>query len=220
MDIKQYVVDFIEERVDVKDFLHEIKNNPSIFDWLQSLIPEGEMMQEAYYDYENHKNVIVEIPYTAKGMYERLFRYGGETNVGNQLNLHHWVYKLVQDAFPQEHFEYGQTLNKKFNFMLEACPEYLLSTDIESSGILEELLEEFPETMPKTKRIKAFKEKLKGMFFIEGQKYPRWIQASEWPLSKTGKPTKFLRQKSKGEISFYYFLDVDTNEEIEIMQAY
>lgn len=58
------------------------------------------------------------------------------------------------------------------------------------------------------------------MFYVEGQKYPRWIQESEWPLSKTGKPTKFLRQKSKGEISFYYFLDVDTGEEIEIMQAY
>ncbi len=47
-----------------------------------------------------------------------------------------------------------------------------------------------------------------------------FIQESEWPLSKTGKPTKFLRQRSKGEVSLYYFLDVDTGEEIEIVQAY
>lgn len=115
-------------------------------------------------------------------------------------------------------FKELHTLRKKFKFLLEACPDYLFSIDIEESGILENLMEEFPESMPKSKRIKEFRSKLRSMFYVEGQKYPHWIQESEWPMSKTGKPTKYLRQKSKGEVTFYYFLDVDTGEEIEIMQ--
>lgn len=142
------------------------------------------------------------------------------------VNLHHVVGKSVDmfnyvEMTRTDHyrrFKELHTLRKKFKFLLEACPDYLFSIDIEESGILENLMEEFPESMPKSKRIKEFRSKLRSMFYVEGQKYPHWIQESEWPMSKTGKPTKYLRQKSKGEVTFYYFLDVDTGEEIEIMQ--
>lgn len=113
-------------------------------------------------------------------------------------------------------------MRNKYNFLLDACPEYLDSAEVENSGILDKLMEEIPDTMSKTNRIKLFKAKLKEIFYVEGQKYPRWIQESEWPLTKTGKSTKFLRQQSacKGEVCFYYFLDMDTREEIEVMQSY
>lgn len=219
MDTKQYVIDFIEGRVNVTDFFSTLKNDPRVFDWLQSLVSEGENWS---YDFVWNGSSYDEIigPYDVRRVFSYFCKRGGETRAGNQLNIHDWIYRLVKKSFPDESIKIDTTIENKFNFLLEACPEYLLSVDVESSGILEELMEEFPETMSKGKRIKAFKEKLKSMFFIEGQKYPRWIQDSEWPLSKTGKPTKFLRQKSKGEISYYYFLDVDTNEEIQIIQAY
>ena len=113
-------------------------------------------------------------------------------------------------------------MRNKYNFLLDACPEYLDSAEVENSGILDKLMEEIPDTMSKTNRIKLFKAKLKEIFYVEGQKYPRWIQESEWPLTKTGKSTKFLRQKSacKGEVCYYYFLDMDIREEIEVMQSY
>ena len=84
------------------------------------------------------------------------------------------------------------------------------------------MLEELPKEWSKPKRIKEFKRRLKEMFFVEGQKYPRWAQESEWPLSPTGKPTKFLGQKSfcGGEVVKYRFLDMDTGKEIEVVQAY
>lgn len=217
MDIKQYVIDFIEGRVASKDFIKEIYENPKIFEWFDKEIFDKKpvyykiMVRDDGTFYKEPRKPTIRLA---------MDTLGDLRTTGHQLNLHHYISKLIMEAFPQEQIVRSKELSNKYDFLLDACPEYLLSVDIEGSGILEQLMEEFPETMPKTKRIKAFKEKLKAMFFVEGQKYPRWIQASEWPLSKTGKPTKFLRQKSKGEVSYYYFLDMDTGKEIEIMQAY
>ena len=217
MDIKQYVIDYIEGRISSKDFTKKIYEDASIFEWFDKIILNKKPI---YYN----KIVVRDDGTFHKELRQYTMRDAVEVRLLDraigQVGVHGFISKLVMEAFPQEKIIQSDKLIEQYNFLLDACPEYLLSVDIEDSGILEQLMEEFPETMPKTKRIKAFKEKLKAMFYIEGNKYPRWIQESEWPLSKTGKPTKFLRQKSKGEVSYYYFLDMDTGEEIEIMQAY
>ena len=218
-NIKQYVIDYLEGRVESKVFIKKIRDNSEITDWLQKLVPKGTTRPIVVDFDEKGSAIIKEIPYIVKEAIEDTLQHGGGM-VGRELNVFSTVSRLIKTAFPDLKIVLDTTLEDKFNFLLDACPEYLNSIEIENSGILDQLMEEFPETMPKSKRIKAFKSRLKEMFYIEGQKYPRWIQDSEWPLSKTGKPTKFLRQKSKGEVTYYYFLDVDSNEEIEIMQAY
>lgn len=218
-NIKQYVIDYLEGRVESKVFIKKIRDNSEITDWLQKLVPKGTTRPIVVDFDEKGSAIIKEIPYIVKEDIEDTLQHGGGM-AGRELNVFSEISSLIKAAFPDLKIVLDTTLEDKFNFLLDACPEYLNSIEIENSGILDQLMEEFPETMPKSKRIKAFKSRLKEMFYIEGQKYPRWIQDSEWPLSKTGKPTKFLRQKSKGEVTYYYFLDVDSNEEIEIMQAY
>lgn len=115
---------------------------------------------------------------------------------------------------------YYHKYSNDFKFFIRAVPSYITGGEAACNYIEKEIITKIPFNVSETKRIKLCKEQIKQKFFIEGQKYPRWIQESEWPLSKTGKPTKFLRQESNGEVSYYYFLDVDTNEEIEVMQAY
>lgn len=222
MDIKQYVIDFIEGRVDADEFIKACQTDPTIFDWIQSVIPSGMTYQKTTIITEPEYERIDEIiPYNIRIVFDDyVLKKNGRSYLAKKLNFHGLLSRLIMSIYPEENIKEDESLSKLFCFMLDACPEYLLSPDLENSGILDDLLKEFSEVKPRTKKVKAFKEKLKAMFFVEGQKYPRWIQSSEWPLSKTGKPTKFLRQKSKGEISYYYFLDVDTGEEIEIMQAY
>lgn len=219
-DIKQFIIDYIEGQIESKQFLKELYENPKIMEWLQSIVPKGETMyiNEGFDSDGNLK--IKSIPYNVQYSIRDIWTSPGSSLLGRELNTFSEIARLICKAFPNLILHEDTTLEDKFNFLLEACPEYLDSVAIENSEIFESLMGQLPESMPKTKRIKEFRNRLKEMFYVEGNKYPRWIQESEWPLSKTGKPTKFLRQKSKGEVSCYYFLDVDTNEEIEVMQAY
>lgn len=220
-EIKKYVIDYVEGKIESKAFLESLHNDSQVMEWLQSIVPKDKL---GYYDdivtREDGTWYQKTGPYCIKDVINSIWNRRGISFLENEMETFSVISRLMKEAFPDEEMQVDSTLEDKFRFILIACPEYLYSAEIENAGILESLIEEFPESMPKTKRIKAFRDKLKAMFYVEGQKYPRWIQESEWPLSKTGKPTKFLRQKSKGEVSFYYFLDVDTGEEIEIMQAY
>lgn len=218
-EIKQFVFDYLEGQIEPEMFTERLKNDTSILDWLQSIVPKGKIGYFEKITRDDGSWYQRTGPYNVKYTVDKIFQ-SKRNNLITNLEIFGVVSRLITEAFPNENIRIKNTLRDKHNFLLDACPDYLNSIDIGNAGILEMLMEELPETMPKSKRVKAFKDKIKAMFYVEGQKYPRWIQGSEWPLSKTGKPTKFLRQKSKGEVSFYYFLDVDTGEEIEIIQAY
>lgn len=219
-NIKQFIIDYLEGKVDSNKFIEALKSDLSIIEWLQSIIPAGTTMFD--YKFDECFRVVEkkEMPYDVNNVINGILTQLGETALGKEYNLHCYIARLFENYLPMEKFTIDKTLEIKVKFLLDACPEYLDSVAIENSGVFENLMEQLPESMPKTKRIKEFRKRIKEMFYVEGQKYPRWIQESEWPLSKTGKPTKFLRQKNKGEIGYYYFLDMDTNEEIEVMQAY
>lgn len=219
-NIKQFIIDYLEGRIESKQFLRELREKPEIMEWLQSIVPKGETMCiDEGVDFDGNSK-IKSVSYNIQYSIRDIWTCSGSSLVGRELNTFSEIARLMRTAFPNLILYEDTTLKDKFNFLLDACPDYLNSVGIAEAGILDDLMVSLPKSMSKTKRIKEFRKRLKEMFYVEGQKYPRWIQESEWPLSKTGKPTKFLRQKNKGEISYYYFLDVDTNEEIEVMQAY
>ena len=87
--------------------------------------------------------------------------------------------------------------------------------------IFDKIIAEIPADLPKTKRIKLGKEKIKELFKYD-KTYPRWVQGAEWPVVD-GKPLVFSHQKKAGrddERVFYYFYDPETKEETVIMQMY
>lgn len=219
-NIRQYVIDYVEGRVTPNAFLEKIKEDSSVLDWIQSIVPEGKLSYYEIVTKDDGTWYQRTGPYSIKHVLNSIWKQKGETRLVKSYNTHSCISKLLIEVYPDEDIKIDTTLSQKINFLLDACPEYLNSEAIESAGILESLMEKIPQSIPRSKRIKNFREELKKMFYIEDQKFPRWIQESEWPLSKTGKPTKFLRQRSKDEITYYYFLDLDTGDEIEIMQAY
>lgn len=221
-NVKQFVFDYLEGRVSPETFMDKCWSDPTVFEWLQSIVPKDKKVETYTFTADYIPSFDKYIPYIVKDEIEDIWNRRGSSYLGKQLNTFDEISRLILEAFPNLDIKLDTSVEEKFDFMLVACPDYLYSIDVGSSGIFEKLFDELPKEMSKTKRIKEFRERIKAMFYVEGHKYPRWIQGSEWPLSKSGKPTKFIRQESilKGEGSKYYFLDVDTGEEIEIIQAY
>lgn len=156
-------------------------------------------------------------PYDVRRMAER---QKTTTRLGYQLNLQGWLCWLMEQLVPEETFVRDNTLSEKHSFMLDACPEYIGGVEVEEAGIIEAILDSVPETMPKSKRIKEVKSRIKKAFHVAGIVYPRWVQEAEWPVSPNGKPMKFVKQKrKKGKeyegmlYTLFYFEDVDTGEE-------
>lgn len=292
---KKNIVDFIEGRMQPAEFVAWFESTPEVLDWLQSLIPEGMIMDDLVevtmdyflkklpvHEYEvimaayralceaegapieaqipvalevvrllsdvdpqsvqfdsiisllltNYDAVLrspmnykpdyvvymlggvralftrtyqtVEIfPYDVRRMAER---DKTPDRMGYQLNLQSWLCQLMGLLFPDETLVRDKTLSEKHSFMLDACPEYIGGVEVEDAGIIEDILDSVPETLPKSKRIKEVKFHIKEAFHVSGIIYPRWVQEAEWPVSPSGKPLRFIKQKrKKGKEWFFSF---------------
>ena len=122
-------------------------------------------------------------------------------------------------------YQYDQTIpylddlySAAFSFALDVIPTYLSCGPAEIY-IQENIIPLFPESWPKAQRKKAIKEQIKKEFRSE-KGYPKWIQSSEWPFGKNGKPTVFLGKKSSGEMAVYSFRDESDGSIIHIEQFY
>ena len=147
------------------------------------------------------------------------------TRLGYQLNLQGWLYRLMGQLFPDEPLTRDKTLSEKHSFMLDACPEYIGGVEVEEAGIIEAILDSVPDSLPKSKRVKEVKTRIKEAFHVSGTVYPRWVQEAEWPVSASGKPMRFVRQKrKKGKeyenmlYTLFCFEDADTGEERVVEQ--
>lgn len=124
-------------------------------------------------------------------------------------------------------YQYDQTIlcrdeqyQKAFDFALDAIPEYLSGGEAEMY-IQEHIIPQVPADLPKGKRIKAVKALIREAFKSE-KGYPAWIQSSEWPLGKDGKPATYLGKKKLhgGEAAQYSFRDNSDGSIILVEQSY
>ena len=218
MDCKQYVLDFVEGRVKPEEFIETCEKNDEVFDWIQKVIPKQKTFYKLYM-----KNDLLEqdeAPYDIRCVWKQLlYEFGSRKDLGGYLNIHCEMTRIYQESFPNEIIHPDKTIEEKFDFFLDACPEYIGSDAPEMEELLERLYRELPENLSKTGKIKLFKQNLKSLFHVEGHKYPRWLQEPEWPLSATGKPMRFTGQKKiNDDMNVYWFEDVDTKEKKKIIQ--
>ena len=195
-----------------------VLNNPSKYK--SSYVQE---MCIAVKDFFEEKFMTVqEIPYNVKTVYTH-----NKTNskLWTYVNVQSWLYQLMTDLYPDDTINKDNTLHEKASFMMDVCPEYIDGHEIDEAGIIEAIIEQVPESLPKEKRKKQIKELIKKEFHIVGTKYPRWVQGGEWPVSKSGKPMRFVKQKrKKGKeyqdmlYTIYVFEDPDTLEKRIIEQ--
>ncbi len=135
------------------------------------------------------------------------------------LNFYERVY-IVFFQYDQEVPYCGQPYIAAYRFAQDVIPEYLSGGEAEPY-IDTYIIPLFPDTMPKTARIKAIRQKIREEFRSE-KGYPSWIQSCEWPLASNAKPAIYIGSKRKdgGESKEYYFRDEFTGEMITVKQFY
>ena len=126
----------------------------------------------------------------------------------NQVLVMYW--QVDKDIKPTNKYR------EAYGFALDVIPKYLVGGEAEMY-IQEHILPLFPETMKKSERKTAVKAKIKEEFRSE-KGYPCWVQSSEWPLGKNGKPMTYLgKGKNSGGIYRWRFRD-ETNGEIVVVE--
>ena len=166
--------------------------------------------------FEREYTTVQEVPYNVKTLYSH---NKTRSKLWTYVNIQSWLCALMKEIYPGECIERDETLEEKALFVMDVCPEYIEGHEIDEAGIIEAIIEQVPEALPKAKRKKQIKELIKKEFHIEGSKYPRWVQGGEWPVSKSGKPMRFVEQKRKkgkeyAEMLYtqFFFEDVETGE--------
>ena len=218
--MKQFWIDFAEGRISVPEMLERTTAEPALLDWFNTIVPEGTLTavvhrktDETGYTRYSAENV----PFTVQIMLREELAKGGRSNLAHNLNIHSCLSGILAEAFPEDGITIDETLEKKFDFMLDACPEAVDGPEVEQ--VIEDLLESLPAELSKAKRVKLFKDKVKEVFPTAGGKWPRWVQGAEWPLGTNGKPMRFVEQKRKKGKEYanmlytqFFFEDVDTGE--------
>ena len=216
--MKQFWIDFAEGRITVPQMLERTAAEPALLDWFNTIVPEGTVTavvhretDETGYTRYHAENV----PFTVQIMLREELGKAGRSTLAHQLNIHSCLSNILEMAFPEDGISVDQTLSRKFDLMLDACPEAVDGPEVQD--VLEELLESIPADLSKTKRVKLLKERIRETFPTANGKWPRWVQGGEWPLGASGKPLRFVEQK-KGKHykemlhTLYTFEDTETGE--------
>lgn len=220
IEIKKYLIDFVEGKISVPDFIEYSKEHPEILDFLTNIADpkfKTTIVHKKIGDNGWPQYIPEELPFDAKlYLQEELKTSGGI--LGKYLNIHGLFSNVLVTAFPNDNIVIDETLHSKHWFMLDACPEYIGGEEVDD--LLMDLLETLPDNLSKTKKVKLYKEQLRSLFHIESNKYPRWIQEAEWPMGEDGIPMRFISQKRKKGKSYdtmlfteFLFEDIKTGKQ-------
>lgn len=212
---KQFWIDFVEGKISIEEMLCKIKKNKNLVNWFNKIVsPEEKMLIAKEKVFEGDVNIsqYEQVDFELERFIQNELNFKN-TRLAKQLNIFSTIADIVIKAFPNDKINVDNTLNNKFSFMLDACPEYIGGAEADV------IVEKFLETNPNISK-KQFKEDIKKMFNVEKCKYPRWVQSPEWPISKKGKPMKFVKQitDKSTQITKFIFEDIDTRKETIVEQ--
>lgn len=202
MDYIELLKKFVSGEISIKEFEQVYFSDEGLQQYLQEKLPES-MVGYAQVRWNNGDINLA------------LRKEKWNTKRGRfvvQILIHIWLQgnAIECEATPVYHEE--------SSFLIGVMPDYINGEQAEA--LVDEIIQSVPETMPKTKRIKEIKAKIKEAFHLEDRKYPRWAQDTDWPFSKTGKPLKYVSQKTDGDLVKLKFIDVDTGEETIVEDFY
>ena len=83
----------------------------------------------------------------------------------------------------------------------------------------EEIIDKAPEELNEKDKKKWIKQRIKETFKYE-KKPPEFAQEGVWPQDEDGNFLVFRKQKQKGELVTYTFVNPKTKEEVEFQELY
>lgn len=143
-NIKQYIIDFIEGRADADQFINDCETDPTILDWVQTLVPEGKMLDtDSEFHLENGKITYTkkQVPYTIREYWKSITR-NNSSRTGSKLNVQGILYRMLKEAFPEEEITFNDYLDKKYGLILDVCPFYICGNQAEA--LVEKIIDENP----------------------------------------------------------------------------
>jgi hypothetical protein len=223
-NIKQYVFDFVEGRVPSIDFVKRMEEDPEILDWVQSIVPPDRMYTKIVRDknetYPFQNYTIATVPYDIRGIIDQTCYGRRKTSIGCRLNIHSTISECVLQAFPDKNLEKDESLHLTHKLLLSICPEYIGGSEVDDSGILEDIVGSIPRQLSQTQGKKWAKEEIRKRFHIKGHHYPHWSQEPEWPMNQ-GEPMEYIKTiRDNVEYQRHVFRDPKTGEERMVFDAH
>lgn len=201
IDYEQLIVSFVKNEISYDQIMEVIHTDDAFLDYVE-MITRGKLFRGE-----------------DDGREEIARRLRGESSpnmIEHCCLLYDMFYFAIRDDHPEFVHRYP---NEEFLDLLAKCvPDYM---GFEAELFAEDLLlnNEEVKALPKTKKIKYCKEKLREYFHIEGRHYPHWVQDAQWPF-RDGKPMRFVGQKTDGELVTYTFVDDETGEVETVEQCW
>lgn len=224
----QIVFDFVIGKLDVDTFKKEWCSNPEIGLWLEGLVdlkteynPEWDKLPSQYRCHiktihSNYDGSVLKYLEADEKASKKLAEKGVVYPIWVRFG---WYFNVIAailliaypDITPTPYYE------QETDFLLTLLGEYIGGNEVEDC--INDLLDRFPPSMPKTKRKKEAKAALRELFHIEGQKYPIWAQEADWPMGANS-PMAYISRNRAGDLVEFTFKDVDTDEIRIIKQLY
>ncbi len=199
----QIIKDFVEGKSNIVEFKAQFDNNKDLKKLLTIKMPELGYLKK--YDYQPYK------------FFAESYRFSKTWNTLANIVCIQGTLSQILDKEKVGYKKY-QKYSDDYDMLISMQPSWLQVND---QSIIDKLLTNLPQGLPKVKQIAWGKQKLKEMFRYD-KTYPRWIQGAEWPI-KNGQPLVFSHQKKLAkddERVLYYFYDPQTKEEEIVEQLY
>lgn len=212
--IEAMIRDYLLIRMSAQDFVKQIRCNDELLAEIQKKIPDStcafdEVWKDCPLSAEAFQYCDFDLRYIlSKGYYALSSVLSCDT--GYDL-----IYALFHEDFPDiPHSDYYDEIAM---FAIDVVPDVVAS--VEAGVILMDIIQSAIGI--KTGRKKIVRDGIRDAFHLnESKKRPRWAQSSQWPVSASGKPMRFLKQKTEGEMVSYWFEDVDTLEQRIVADYY
>lgn len=216
----QIVLDYVSGKIGRDEFKRAWYSDPEIGKWLDSLIDlkntpkkEWDSAPYSYIRHAVHKNYDGSI----LKFIEASDSFDGVNSQKPKWLDILWHFRAIASivviAFPD--IVPTSFYDEEALFYQETVGEYIGGPEVEAD--IDNVLAAFPNTMARSKRIKAAKLALRNHFHISGNKYPRWCQEPEWPMGGSS-PMIFVSQKRYGEKVTFIFKDSDTGDIRQVEQ--
>jgi len=241
MDEKQIIIDFIEDRMDIAEFMDHAGRNDRIYDCLQAIVDhivknklptrrrtvtmkgvnQNQPFQLFNYIEEfvpalRDRNHMIYPGTPVPTVKQYLSRWSCKTAAGALK-----IYDIVADIFYQADDSLIRTEKymEDYQFSLDVLPGYVGGVDAENY-ISSVIIPKYPEDMKKSQRKNRIKEEIRSTFLRDGKGYPHWIQDPEWPLGENGTPMIYVGQKKQEGYTDYFFRGNGTEEKKTVRQCW
>lgn len=218
----QIVLDYVSGKVGRDELKEAWYSNPEIGQWLDSLIDLKNAPREEWnaapYSYIRHA-VHKHYGGSVLKFIEASEAFDGANSYKPKWLDILWHFRaitaIVVIAFPE--IVPTSFYEEEALFYQNAVGDYIGGPEVEA--YIDDVLAAFPNTMAKTKRIKAAKAALRSHFPVSGNRYPRWCQEPEWPMGESA-PMIFVSQKRCGERVTFTFQDPVTGAIRQVEQIH